>query len=106
MQYVTKSGNEIELVHSYTKSDIEFKMVLTLNKEQNEVVIAFAGAKSENIEYLQLIYENGFVMVENLNNAYIEQEFWDIYNDGFREELINKINQLKDSEPLFFICRP
>ena len=86
-------GTNILHVEENEKNNIDFRMVIS-QKDDGELVISFGGPKSENILYFQQIYADGLIKVKEINNILIEKEFWNVYEEFFRDVLHKKIKGL------------
>lgn len=85
-------------VHSI-KDDLgrRFQFSILYNDLRREVVINFSGPTSEQGEFFNILYTQGFVAPVELKGAHIEVGFWTVYNDFIRPELITKIERLSIS---------
>jgi DNA-directed RNA polymerase subunit F len=91
---IKEQGFDVVHAESHQKDGITFTMAVSAS-ESGEVVISFGGPKSENVSYLQQIYANGVQRVPELNNLLIENEFWDVYSNFFRQTLISTLSHMK-----------
>jgi hypothetical protein len=89
-QTINSLGHQVIHVESFEKDNVTFQMVIS-HSTSSEIVIAFGGPKSENIEYFQEIYKKGLIPIGPIGNVAIEPEFWQIYANNFRTVLANHL---------------
>lgn len=85
-------------VHSI-KDDLgrRFQFNILYNDLRTEIIVSFSGPTSEQGEFFNKLYLQGFIKPAELNGAAVETSYWLIYKEFIRPELINKMNQLKVS---------
>lgn len=85
-------------VHS-VKDDLgrRFQFSILYNDLRTEILVSFSGPTSEQGEFFNKLYLQGFIKPAELNGAAIETSYWLIYKEFIRPELITKMNQLKIS---------
>lgn len=80
------------------ESGIRFKFAILYNDLRSEIVFTFSGPNSEQGEFFNQLYNSGFVFPIEIKGAGIEANYWFIYNNFIKLELINKISQLQASK--------
>lgn len=73
-----------------------YKMMINYNDELKRVVISFAGPSVDHFDYIKLIYEKGFSIV-NLYKVNIEKEFAYVYFRKLRHQLVQRIELINAS---------
>ncbi len=85
-------GYKILEIITKEKEDLNFNLVIS--KSNKELVFSFGGPKSSNIDYFEKIYSTGF---KKINDMLIENEFIYIYENFFKNKIIEKIQFFKNS---------
>ena len=85
-------------VHSI-KDDLgrRFQLSIIYNDLRAEIVVSFSGPTSEQGEFFNKLYTQGFIAPPELRGVGIETGYWLVYNQFIRPELVSKLQQLKIS---------
>jgi hypothetical protein len=84
----------LSMNYNNISENIGFNMVLSYNEKKNELVISFSGPKSNEFDFFQNIYQNGFIKLNFLENIEVEKYTWNIYDNYFRQYLFDAIGEL------------
>jgi hypothetical protein len=96
-------GYQVIHVENQIKEGVPFSMVILKNQGTSEVIVSFAGPKSDSIAYFQKIYTSGLIPVPEIGNTEIETEFWQIYSMFFRQVLTSQITSQGLNSKITFV---